>query len=105
MMKYTLNHPWKFKHWFMAFLVNFLQIGVLISVESVCIALLLLQDNVLDVLMNFISLTIITELDDFLFQTLYENPISELITEKEATIYDRQCKLEQIIKIETTSSY
>ena len=51
----------------MAFVVNFLQFGVLLSVEGVCIALLLLQENVLDVLMNFISLTIITELDDYLF--------------------------------------
>lgn len=67
MMKYALNHPWKFEHWFMAFVVNFLQFGVLLSVEGVCIALLLLQENVLDVLMNFISLTIITELDDYLF--------------------------------------
>ena len=97
MMKYTLNHPWKFEHWFIAFMVNFLQIVILFSVESVCIALLLLQENVLDVLMNFISLAIISELDDFLFQTLYENPINWLIKEGEATIYHRVCKLEQII--------
>ena len=104
MMKYTINHPWKFKYWFIAFLVNYFQIVVLVSVEGVCIALLLFQENVLDVLMNFISLTIITELDDYLFQTLYENPINWLIKEGEATICGRVCKLEQIIKIETTTS-
>ena len=75
-MKYTLNHPWKFNSWFIAFLVNFFQFIALVLVESVCIALLLLQDTVLDVLMNFLALTIITQLDDFLFQTLYENPIN-----------------------------
>ena len=91
MMKYTLNHPWKFEHWFIAFLVNFFQFIVLVLVESVCIALLLLQENVLDVLMNFISLTIITELDDYLFQTLYENPINWLISNGEATICGRKC--------------
>ena len=42
----------------------------MIFVELVCIALLILQDNVLDVLMNFLALTILTELDDYLFQTI-----------------------------------
>ena len=104
MMKYTINHPWKFEHWFIAFLVNFLQFIVLVLVESVCIALLILQENVLDVLMNFISLTIITELDDYLFQTLYENPINWLISNGETKICGVDCKLEEIIKIETTTS-
>ena len=105
MMKYTLNHPWKFEHWFRAFIVNFLQIVVLVLVEGVCISLLILQENVIDVIMNFISLAIISELDDYLFQTLYENPINWLIKNGEATICDTKCKLEQIIKIETTTSH
>ena len=42
MMKYTLNHPWKFEHWYIAFLVSFYQIFVLILVEFVSTALLLL---------------------------------------------------------------
>ena len=103
-MKYTINHPWKFEYWFLAFIANFCQVSIMFLVESVCIAVLLLQDNVFDVLMNFISLTIITELDDYLFQTLYENPISTLIKEGEATICGRVCRLDQIIKIETTTS-
>ena len=67
MMKYTINHPWKFEHWFIAFFNNFMQVGLTMTVESICILILLLQENVLDVLMNFISLTIITELDDYFF--------------------------------------
>ena len=42
MMKYTTNHPWKFEHWFMAFMANFVQIVVLMLVEIVCIAILIL---------------------------------------------------------------
>ena len=54
--------------------------------------------------MNFISLTVITCLDDYLFQTLYENPFSQLIKEGEATIAGKVCRLDQIIQIETTTS-
>lgn len=104
MMKYSINHPWKFEYWFVAFLGGFCQVSILILVEVVCLVLLLVQDDVLDVLMNFISLTIITELDDYLFQTIYENPISDLIKDGEANICGVDCRLDQIIKIETTTS-
>ena len=66
-MKYSINHPWKFEYWFIAFLVSFSQVIVLIMVELICLGLLLLQEDVLEVLMNFLALTIITELDDYLF--------------------------------------
>ena len=104
MMKYSINHPWKFEYWFIAFMANFAQVSILILVECICLALLLLQESVLDVLMNFLALTIITELDDYLFQTIYENPISKLISDGEAKICGREVTLEQIIKIETTTS-
>ena len=65
---------------------------------------LLLQESVLDVLMNFLALTIITEFDDYLFQTLYDDPISKLIKEGEAEFGGKERKLSDIIKIETTTS-
>ena len=79
MMKYTLNHPWKFENWKIAFIVNFMQFFILALAEGVSLCLIYLQYTVMDVLMNFISLTVITCLDDYLFQTLYENPFSQLI--------------------------
>lgn len=42
MMKYVLNHPWKFENWRFAFFTNFVQILILILVESVSIVILLL---------------------------------------------------------------
>ena len=66
--------------------------------------MLLLQDNILDVLMNFLALTILTELDDYLFETIKDNPISKLIADGEATICGRERKLEDIVKIETTTA-
>ena len=67
---------------------------------------LLLQFNVLDVLMNFLALTIITEFDDYLFTTLNDDPIRNLIKDEQAEIYDGKIiKLEDIIVIETTTSW
>ena len=66
---------------------------------------LLLQESVLDVLMNFLALTIITEFDDYLFQTLYDDPISHLIKEGEADFGGTERKLSDIVNIETTTSH
>ena len=66
-MKYSINHPWKFSSWWGAFNVGLFQFGILLLVEFVSLMVLLLQNSVLDVLMNFLALTIITEFDDYLF--------------------------------------
>ena len=66
---------------------------------------LLLQNSVLDVLMNFLALTIITEFDDYLFGTLYDDPISKLIREGEVNIGGKNRELSEITKIETTTSW
>ena len=59
-MKYSINHPWKFSTWFNAFFVAFYQFYILVLVEFVSLMVLFLQTNVLDVLMNFLALTVIT---------------------------------------------
>ena len=51
--------------------------------------MLLLQDNVLDVLMNFLALAILTELDDYMFKTIKDNPVSNLIAGDEVSICGR----------------
>ena len=66
---------------------------------------LLLQTNVLDVLMNFLALTIITEFDDYLFATLFDDPISKLIKDGETEICGKERKLSDLTKIETTTSW
>ena len=74
-------------------------------VEFVSLMVLLLQTSVLDVLMNFLALTIITEFDDYLFATLYDDPISKLIREGEINIGGKIRELSEITKIETTTSW
>ena len=59
----------------------------------------------LDVLMNFAGLIVITDLDDNLFSTLLDDPIKPLITDGEGELGGRKRKLEDIITIETTTSW
>ena len=105
MMKYSINHPWKFTSWWGAFNVGLWQFGILVMVEFVSLMVLLLQQTVLDVLMNFLALTIITEFDDYLFATLFDDPVSKLIKDGEAEIGGKERKLSDIITIETTTSW
>lgn len=68
----------------------FWQFGILVMVEFVSLMVLLLQQTVLDVLMNFLALTIITEFDDYLFATLFDDAISKLIKDGEAEICGKE---------------
>ena len=103
-MKYSINHPWKFESWWGAFNCGLLQFTILLLVEFVSMMVLLLQQSVLDVLMNFLALTIITEFDDYLFETLYNDPISHLIKDGVANFGGKERQLSDIVKIETTTS-
>ena len=57
--------------------------------------------------MNFLALTVLTQFDDYLFSTLHEDPVSELIKEGELKILgkSKSIKLSDIIRIETTTSW
>ena len=66
-MKYAMNHPWKFNSWKSALFVGFCQMVILSSVELVNMLFLLTNGSIVDTLMNFLALTVITEFDDFYF--------------------------------------
>ena len=46
LMKYALNHPWKFNAWFDAFSVGMAQMFVLVNVEFVNFFVLLTNDSI-----------------------------------------------------------
>ena len=83
MMKYAMNHPWKFNSWFNAFLIGFTQMLVIFSVEIVNLMVLLTNPTVMETIMNFLALVIISEFDDFFFTTVEFSPLAKLILEEE----------------------
>ena len=76
LMKYALNHPWKFASWYNAFFIGFCQMLMILSVEFVNMNMLLTNETILETLMNFLALNIISEFDDFLFNMIKNDPLS-----------------------------
>jgi len=81
MMNYACNHHWKFHSWFHAYFVGFSQMSVLVSVEIVNVAVVLTNTTVMDTIMNFLALVIISDFDDYYFQTVKDEPLSKLISD------------------------
>ncbi len=113
LMKYATNHHWKFYSWFNAFMVGFFQMVIILSVEIVNMMVLLTNPTVMETIMNFLALVIISDFDDYFFITVNWSPLSKLIKDgnydfgytntdgiKEKNIRT----LEEITKISTTTS-
>ena len=82
---------------------------VLLSVEIVNVTVVLTNTTVKDTIQNFLALVIISDFDDYYFQTIKEEPLCKLISDKsfnfgyyEGEVNER--KLEEITKIEVTNS-
>ena len=85
-MKFAINHKWKFWHWLPAYLVGLTQFLIVILVEYVNLIILMTNETVLDIVMNFLALVVISEFDDFLFSTLRQDPFTELVSDREALL-------------------
>ena len=79
-MKFALNHPWKFEHPKLAFLVGFGQALVVFVIEGVHYLLLLGNDSHLTIVINFLALVFISQFDDFFYQTHMDGEFKKVIT-------------------------
>lgn len=94
-MKFSLNHHYRFADYRIAFLAGLLQATMILVVESVNFLALLSANTVLDVVMNFMALTIISEFDDTFYNSLGGDKGKEVLEE--------DC-YESIFKITRTTS-
>ena len=69
-------------------------------------AVMLTNATVMDIIMNFLALVVISDFDDFFFYAVSEEPLSKLVTDEELQIYkDGDPRmLEDLTKIEITTS-
>ena len=74
MMKYAVNHRWKFTEYKMAFLAGFLQALMVILVESVNFMAIITNYEIIEIVMDFLALVVIAEFDDFFY---YEAVLDE----------------------------
>ena len=64
MMKYTVNHWWKFKFHRVAFLTGFLQMLAMVCITLVNYLVITISTNVIDIAKDFTALMIIADFDD-----------------------------------------
>lgn len=97
MIKYSVNHPWKFSNTKMAFAAGLLQVGAMILISIINFLVIASSDSVLDVAKDFTALAIIADFDDIFAEGLTEEKAKD-VCENEDGIYD------DIFRIETTTS-
>ena len=71
-----------------AYLSGFFQATALIFVTIANYYVILVSDNILDVVMNFLSLMVISEIDDFFFKTHSEKDVGCKLVLNEDGKYD-----------------
>lgn len=96
MMKFALNHDYRFTDYKIAFLAGFLQSLILFIIEMVNIACILTANSILDVVMNFMALAIIADFDDVFYTALGEDDNKVIVSGNSA--------FEHIYMIQKTSS-
>ena len=65
MMKFTMNHYTRFTTRFLPYLIGFLQVIASLWIEFINIFILLSNESVMDVVMNFLALNVILEFDNY----------------------------------------
>ena len=66
-MKYVLNHLWKFETPFLAWFSGFLQTSMIAFIVILNYFAIMLEEAPIDIVMNFLALVVITELDNYFF--------------------------------------
>ena len=79
LMKYAVNNEHRFMNWKKAFMMGFLQAGMTILVETVNMLVILQSNTTKDIVFNFIAVAIISDFDNFVFASLRNEPLKELV--------------------------
>ena len=77
---------------------------VVLSLESVNISFMLTNATISDIIKDFIALLIISDFDDYFFMTVSHTPFGKLIKDGELVTPSGNLSLEDILKIERTTS-
>ena len=83
-MKYILNHAYRFTNWQIAYLMSFFQSLVVITTETTCMLVVLTSYDPLSTVFNFVALAVITDFDNFSFESIQSEPLKKLTGEEMA---------------------
>ena len=85
MMKYASNHHWRFRNWTWAYFIGFCQFSVLVICEAANLIILTTNHSMLDIIMNFLAIIVITEFDDAFFFMVQGEELASILTNGEVT--------------------
>jgi hypothetical protein len=80
MMKYAINHWWKFKFYRCAVFAGFLQFIAMFGIALANYLVITISDNVLDVAKDFTALLIIADFDDIFANTNGSTQARDIVT-------------------------
>ena len=95
-MKFAVNHWWKFNNYRNAFLAGLLQTITIMCVEIVNISVILIQHSIIEIVMNFMAIVVISQFGNFFYLAFVEQEWKEIITAK---------KYEKLLIVQTTTSW
>ena len=78
MIKYSVNHPWKFKQEQIAFLAGLLQVVVMILITIINYFVIAVSGTVIDVAKDFTALLIIADFDDIFGENIEDEKSREV---------------------------
>jgi len=83
-MKYAVNNEHKFINWKKAYMMGSLQSLMTLLVETVNMLVILQSKTTQEVVFNFIAVAIISDFDNFVFNSLRNEPLKELVSSESA---------------------
>ena len=105
MMKFANNHWWMFRSWRRAYCIGMMQMGIVFTVETVNLVVLVTNNTIMDIIMNFLALVIISEFDDYFINTVSDKVMSLFLESGEMEIADgKTASLDKVVKIRVTTS-
>ena len=97
-MKYVLNHTWKFDNLTQAWLAGFFQCIIIMLVTLLNYFTIIAAETVIDIVMNFLALAVIAELDDYFFIAHGKSELGKRM------VMNEDEEFTDLFKIETTTS-
>ena len=73
MMKYSLNHPWKFSDWRAGYTAGFLQTNAAIMIEIVNYVSIVSHFEIIDIVMKFMTLMILMTFSEIFYASYDES--------------------------------
>lgn len=104
MMKFALNHPWKFSSWGRAFRIGMWQLAVAFFTEVVNLAFTLSLITIVDVVSYFVAILVVSQFAQFFFLTVNKTLMGELLQFGKVSCGGKMLSLDALTKIEATSS-